>query len=167
MSTPSDVIMSPALGGITGGTSNGSTTVTVTTDSPAGYDLLLEAQNNPAMQSGVNSIPNHSIKLRLDYDFTITAGSAFGVHTSGTDASVAFLHNGLNGCGPLNGGYIDDVDKCWRGISSTTFSVASRPNANHPSGTATNLYFRVGVSAGAGVVDGLYTATTTLTALPL
>ena len=51
----SDVVMSPNLGGITGGTSNGSTTVTVTTDSLSGYSLTVEASTDPALKDGSNS----------------------------------------------------------------------------------------------------------------
>ncbi|MEM9336682.1 MAG: LamG domain-containing protein [Patescibacteria group bacterium] len=51
MTTPADVVMNPSLGGLTGGTSNGSTSVVVTTDSPSGYRLSIESENNPSMQS--------------------------------------------------------------------------------------------------------------------
>jgi hypothetical protein len=45
--------------------------------------------------------------------------------------------------------------------------VAQGSGSNHPSGATTTLNFRVGVGSGSGALDGLYTATTTLTALPL
>ena len=54
-----DVVLSPNLGGVSGGTSTGSTTFVVTTDSPAGYTATIEASSNPALQSGSNSIADY------------------------------------------------------------------------------------------------------------
>lgn len=170
MTDAADVVMDTDLPGITGGTSNGSTTVTVITDSPAGYSLTIRASGTPAMQkSGGASIADHSYKLRPDYNFTVGGtGATFGFRGSGVDIQTLYLNNGAGGCGPLEGGTIDTFDKCWIGFGGSTERVfASGSNANHPSGATTTAYFRVGINSGAGVESGIYIATTTLTALPL
>jgi hypothetical protein len=49
MTAAPNVTMSPALGGLTGGTANGSTSVVVLTDSPSGYQLTIAAESAPAL----------------------------------------------------------------------------------------------------------------------
>jgi hypothetical protein len=63
-----DVVMDPDLPGVTGGTANGSTTVTVVTDNPAGYRLIFQAESDPAMSSGPNTIANYDAGQEPDYD---------------------------------------------------------------------------------------------------
>lgn len=163
ISQPADVDMSPDIGGLTGGVSNGSTTFTVITDSPAGYAVTIESPNNPAMQSASSSIPDH-ITI-VTYDFTIPAlSAAFGYSVFSADAVDDFINDGGSSCGT---GFFNDAQQCWRGLETTPFTIVEGTGSNHPLGTETTLYFRVGVEAGAGVATGLYTATTTLTALPL
>ena len=161
MTAPGDVTLSPSLGGLTGGTSNGSTTVTVTTDSPAGYSLSIQAQNNPAMQSGSNTIVDHVTLISRNF-FTPVASARFGFSIFGVDTVSDFYSNGS-----LCGSGTNVALECWRGLQTTPYLVAQGSGANHPSGVNTTINFRVGVNAGAGVASGVYTATTTLTALPL
>lgn len=162
-----DVTMLPTLGGITGGTSNGSTTVTVTTDSPAGYSLSIEAEGNPAMQrAGGGSIPDYNgVGANPDTVFiTPTASSAFGFSPASVDIVQTFLTDGTANC---NVGSLSFSQVCWEGLSTTPIEISQGTGSNHPNGATTTIYFRVGVAANAGVIAGLYTATTTLTALPL
>lgn len=164
LTPPSDVTMSPDLQGITGGTSNGSTTVTVTTDSPAGYSLTIAAANNPAMQSGSNSIANYNQGADADYSFLVTSGLAsFGFSPSSVDVVQEFRDN-TSLCGV---GSSDTLLACWAGMTTAAIPISQGSGSNHPSGATTTIYFKVGVGSGAGVISGLYTATSTLTALPL
>src|SRR5690606_8226651 len=71
----SDVALSPSIPGVTGGTANGSTTVVVTTDSPSGYGLSIEAEGTPAMQKGSDFIADYAPE-GSDPDFTFTTGAA-------------------------------------------------------------------------------------------
>jgi hypothetical protein len=163
LSDPGDVTLEPDLPGITGGTANGSTTVTVITDSPSGYSLTIGAENSPAMRSGANSIADH-ITITT-YNFLVPAASArFGYSVFGNDTVAEFRHDGslCSGSGPTN-----TQEQCWRGLTTSGFSIAEGTGSNHPSGATTTVYFRIGITANAGVATGLYTATTTLTALPL
>ncbi|MEY2665429.1 MAG: hypothetical protein RLZZ480_534 [Candidatus Parcubacteria bacterium] len=164
LTAPADVILSPNLAGITGGTSNGSTTVTVTTDGPAGYSLLIASENNPAMRSGANTIDDYDEGADADYSFVVTSGTAdFGFSPSGVDIVPYFKDNGsLCGLGSL-----DTPLACWAGLLTSGVTIAEANGSNHPDGATTTMYFRVGVGSGANVISGVYTATTTLTALPL
>lgn len=164
MSSPTDVVLLPSLAGLTGGTSNGSTTVTVTTDSPSGYSLTIESANAPSMQNGPYSIPDYNQGADPDYSFAVTNGtSSFGFSPSSVDLVDAFRDNGSL----CNTGNQDTLQACWAGLSTSGTVVSQGIGANHPDGATTTVFFRVGVGSNAGVPPGLYTATTTLTALPL
>jgi hypothetical protein len=160
-----DIVMSPALPGITGGEANGSSTFTVVTDSPAGYNLTIQAANNPAMQRGDGpSINNYTPTSTADFAFSIPAASAeFGFTPQGADVVAAFLDNGTT-CGV---GTTDTAFACWAPILDTTTEIARGTAANQPAGATTSVLYRVGITNGAVVPEGQYTATTTVTALPL
>lgn len=159
-----NVVMSPDLPGLTGGTSNGSTTLTVTTDSPSGYQLTIAAENSPAMQSGAYSIADYNAGAEPDFSFLIAGSDAyFGFSPEGVDIVQAFLDDG----GVCNTSTLDTSLSCWDGLSTTDTVVASGVGANHPAGATTTLNFRVGIGSSAGVIAGVYIATTTVTALPL
>ena len=164
LSASGDVTMSPDLPGLTGGTSNGSTTVTVITDSPSGYRLTIEAENNPAMQSISSSIADYNAGADPDFSFLIGSTDAhFGYSPQGVDVVQDFLDDG----GTCNTGSLNTNLACWDGLSTSATSIAEGAGANHPSGATTTINFRVGLGSTAGVESGVYTATTTLTALPL
>jgi len=160
-----DVVLEPALGGLTGGTSTGSTTVVVMTDSPSGYELTISSQNAPAMQNDAEVIADYVPVAAPNTDFTFTTGSTnahFGFSPTGVDAVTRFRHSG-GVCG------IDDLSTaltCWDGLSTSQAVIATGP-ANQPNGATTTIYFQVGIGGSAPVVAGTYVATTTLTAIPL
>jgi len=164
MTAPTGVTLLPALAGLTGGTSNGSTTVTVTTDSPAGYSLILESQTDPAMQNGIYSINDYDEGIDADYSFAVTGGVAhLGFSPSGSDI-VQFFRDNTALCGL---GALDTALACWAGLTTIGTTISEGAGSNHPSGATTTVNFRVGIGSGANVVTGLYIATSTLTALPL
>lgn len=162
ISDATEVFLTPDIGGLSGGTSNGSTSVVVTTDSPSGYSLTITAANNPAMNSDTNSIANYP--PATTFLFNVNDGEAFfgftveGVHTGST-----FRDNGT----ACNIGLTVTPDRCWRGFTTGNILIARSGQPNHPSGSTTTVKFRVGVGQNAGVPSGLYTATSTMTALPL
>lgn len=165
ISASGDVNLSPQVTGLNGGTANGSTTVTVITDSPAGYSLTLKSSDNPAMRIGSSTIADYNEGADPDFSFAVSSGQAFfGFSPSSVDVTAAFSDNGSL----CNTGSLNTPQACWAGLSSTTGDVIALDNSpNHPSGATTTIYFRVGVGSGASIVAGTYTATTTLTALPL
>ncbi len=159
------VIMNPSIGGITGGVSNGSTSVSVLTDSPSGYSLTIEASDNPAMQSGVGTIADYIPVSSPDPDVTfITAptDAHFGFSPEGADIVSRFKDNGSF----CNLGTNDTPLTCWDGLSTSAITIAEGV-ANQPGGATTTVNFRVEVGNAAGVPAGVYVATTTLTATPL
>lgn len=164
MTAADNVVMDTSLPGITGGTSNGTTSVVVTTDSPSGYSLTIKAANSPAMQSGAYSIADYVQGTSSDFVFTTGSSDAhFGYTPSGAEISQYFKDDGAN-CGVGTG---DIPLTCWAGLSTAPFTIAQTTNANHPSGATTTLNFRVGLGGVNNIPAGLYIATTTLTALPL
>lgn len=164
LSIPPNVMMTPALPGITGGVANGSTSVRVLTDSAAGYLLTAQASNDPAMESASSSIQNYPTSGAPDFSFVNQNGEArFGFSPSGPDI-VSYYRDDGSVC---NSGTNDTSFACWGALTLTPQSIARSPSANHPAGATTTLHFRVGVGANAMVPPGTYTATTTLTAISL
>ncbi len=163
-----DVVMSPNIGGLTGGTANGSTSVSVLTDSPSGYQLTIQAETAPAMQmpSLLESISDYSpvSSPNADFVFNTSASDAhFGFSPEGPDIVNYFKDDGVSSCGS---GSFDTSLACWDGLSTSEVVIA-QGFSNQPIGATTTINFRVGVGANAGVIAGTYVATTTLTAIPL
>lgn len=164
LTAASSVLLSPSIPGISGGISNGSTTVTVTTDSPSGYTLTILASQNPAMQKGADTIANYTPAGAPDYTFvTNPADAHLGYSPSGVDIVARFKDNGVS----CNTGSGDTLLACWDGLSTSPVTVAQRTSPNQPLGSTTTVFFRVGVGGSVFKASGTYTATTTLTALPL
>ena len=161
----SSITMQPALvGAFSAGSSTGSTTVTVTTDSAAGYQLEIAASSSPAMQSSLDSIADYDPAGDPDFIFTTDTNDAhFGFSPEGDDIIDRFRDNGSTAC---NTGSSDTPERCWDGLDTTAALIAEGSGANHPGGTATVLRFQVGLGADARVTAGTYVATTTVTALP-
>lgn len=159
------VALSPSIPGVTGGTSNGSTTVTVITDSPSGYELTIEASQSPAMQKGGDTIADYVPAGDPDFSFSTGASdSHLGYTPEGVDVVQRFLDNGTDTC---NVGTNETALSCWDGLSTSAVPIASSNTANHPNGATTTVRFRVGIGGSVNQPPGTYTATTTLTALPL
>lgn len=161
-----DVSLTPNLPGISGGVSNGSTTVTVVTDNGPGYQLTIEAENDPAMQSAVGTIADYvPVGAVPDFNFATTSGQAsFSFSPEGVDVASRFLDDGIDTCGT---GSTDTSLSCWDGLDTTASIISQSSGPNQPAGATTTVRFRVGIGAGAGVLAGTYVATTTVTALPL
>jgi len=161
----SNVMMTPPIGGVTGGTANGSTTFSVVTDNPAGYTATIKASGTPAMQSPLDSIADYGpVGADPDFAFSVAAtATEFGFTVEGNDIDATFKDDG----GSCNTGLLDTPDACWTGLSTTEKSVASRISNNLPSGTQTTLKFRVTSGSSHVQTSGTYVATTTVTVLPL
>ena len=160
-----DVVMSPSIPGVTGGSAYGSTTVTVITDSPSGYALTIEAENSPAMQKGAETIADYVPGSSPTFGFTVNDGQAFfGYSPEGADITSRYKDNG----GTCNtGGLLDTSLACWDGFSGGAQTIATAFAPNHPDGATTTIQFQVGVGTQTNVDPGFYVATTTVTALPL
>jgi len=166
MTAPDAVQMSPNIPGVAGGFSNGSTTVTVTTDNPAGYQILISAEGDPALQQedGPATIADYSPVSASDYNFITLDSDAHMGYTVVSSHAVARFFNDESICGT---GSLNTGAHCWAGLSTAPTIIVSSSNSNHPSGTETKVLFRVGVGGSVLPAPGVYIATTTLTAIPL
>jgi hypothetical protein len=171
-STPaSNVILSPSLGGITGGTSNGGTQVIVMTNDHLGYSMTLTASSSLGMignASSTNYIPAYatSSSFAADFNFNVPTNKAyFGYTVEATTTSdlAQLFKNSGSVCGT---GSTDTVDACWVGATSTPLQIVNRNFQTPASGATTTLKFRVKIMPNPSPVipDDVYVATTTLTA---
>ncbi len=164
MTAPSPVTMTPSIVGITGGESNGSTTVTVTTDGAAGYELSIQADATPAMVKGSDSILDYTPVGVPDYTFTTNPDDAhFGYSPSGVDTVMRFKDNGIS----CNDNTQETLLACWDGLSLSEEVISRASSANTPDGATTTIYFKVGIGSSVVQPAGVYVATTTLTAIAL
>lgn len=166
LSVSGNVSLSPTIPGVSGGNAYGSTTVTVTTDSLSGYNLTIQAENSPAMQSSTNTIADY-VPAGSDPDFNFTVGSAdayFGFSPEGPDIVDRYKDDGVV-CNTPRGS--DTNDRCWDGLSTTPVTISSSPDSNHPNGTNTVIEFQVGIGGAVVQPVGVYIATTTVTATVL
>jgi hypothetical protein len=162
LTSPSDVTMDPAIGGVTGGTGNGQAVWTVTTDSPSGYTLAIKANTSPALQSDSYSFANYTpAGANPDYSWLIgSADSEFGFTPEGNDIVQEYRDDSST----CNTGADDTADKCWYGFSASDETIAQSFSANHPSGTTTTVKFRAESGSSHLQPEGTYQATITVTA---
>ena len=162
-----DVTLTPAIGGVTGGVANGSSTVIVTTDNLAGYELSIVASSSPAMQSNetLDTIANYTpVGVNPDFVFAVDATtSEFAFTPEGSDIAQRYLDDTAS-CGT---GSNDTTDACWDALTTSNTLIANRTSSNHPDGSTTTLKFRVEVGSSAAQVAGSYTATSTITVIAL
>lgn len=164
LSSASNVTLGPSIPGISGGTSNGFTTATVTTDGTAGYQLTIAGENSPAMQKGADTIADYVPVGDPDFTFqTDSTDAHFGYTPEGADVVQRFLDDGAD-CNTDSG---ETTLACWDGLSLTPEPIASAGDPNHPDGTPTTIRFRVGIGDSVVQVPGTYVATTTITAIAL
>lgn len=157
--------MSPAIGGITGGTGNGSAIWTVTTDNSIGYTLSIKASTSPALQSATSNFADYtpSGSATPDYSWSISSSdSEFGFTIEGADTASRFLDNGSNTC---NTGSTSGTDTCWYNLAISDLTIASSSSLNYPAGTATTVKFRAQSGTSHVQEDGTYSATITVTAI--
>lgn len=162
ISTPSDVSMSPAIGGISGGVGNGSTAWTVLTDNSAGYTLSIKASSSPALRSGSNNFLDYTLAFvnTPDYNWSVSGtDSEFGYTPEGNDIVQKYKDNGST----CNVGSFDTADKCWYNFLVSEEIIAQSFVSNHPSGIVTNVKFRAESGSSHLQVEGNYQAIITAT----
>jgi hypothetical protein len=160
-----DVTLLPAIPTAGGGVANGSTTIEVITDNSAGYELFIQASSSPALVSPLDSFADYTpLGMNPDFVFSVPAADAeFGFSPEGVDVADQFLDDGVN----CNVGASDTVDACWAPLETTDVLIAESSSANYPAGAETVLKFRAESGVSNVRTSGIYTATSTVTALPL
>jgi hypothetical protein len=167
-----DVLMSPAIQGITGGTSNGGTQVRVLTNDTNGYSMTLRASSSAGMigTNPANVIPYATTSSSSPaFAFSSStvppnkAAFAYSVEASSTqDLDPTFRDDGSS-CATGSG---DTADACWLHASTTDEVIINRSTSTPASGATTTLKFRTVVqpNPSPSLNEDTYTATTTLTA---
>jgi hypothetical protein len=170
---PGSVAMDNTIASITGGTSNGTSTFTVQSNSGTGYNVTLAFADDPAMQSTSTAdfIPDYIEDTPgvPDWGFGTEAsgGSAqFGFSVFGASAGVVadnFQDNGSNACG--SGGGSNTYGQCWSAGSTSAVTILESNAATTGGGDESSVLFRVHVPANPSpaVPAGGYVATATLT----
>lgn len=164
---PEDVTMDPAIPGLTGGTSNGSTTFAVSTNNPSGYTVDIQFADGEAMQyeSGSGFIPNFGGTIEFDFESNVAANAAaFGFSMDGPNVVSNLQSDGTSECG--SGG--SDPGSCWVLDSDASLgrTIVDSDSSTPSAGEAHDIYFRVHVNENPepSLELGFYTATATLTA---
>lgn len=170
--TAADVSMSPSLGGITGGTSNGTTTVIVYTNDTSGYTMTATASSSPAMQGDVttSSIADYTPAAAgiPDFAYSVPTSAEFGYTVSASttaDLALKFKDDGASCNSPTATLDTSGSASCWYGLSTTATSTIVRSTATSASGSTSSMTFKLTINAGTGVTEDTYKATTTLTAV--
>jgi hypothetical protein len=165
ISASANVSMTPELQAITGGTSNGTATINVKTDSLAGYNLKLNVSTTPALKSGSAEFPDYTEASppTPDYNWSIgAANSEFGFTPWGQDTVQKYRYIGTN-CNQSGG--TADENQCWDGFEgSTEIQIAQSSLSNHPSGTDTYVKYQGEIKSNGFQTPGNYAATVTATA---
>lgn len=162
-----NVTMSPAIGGVTGGTANGSTNFSVITDDMAGYSATIVASTSPALRSATSTFADYVPTSGPIPDYTYTnlpANSSFGFTTEGADIDTRYKYTGST-CNSTGG--TSSPGSCWDGLSTTPRTFVRRNSANQPGGTVSTILFRAVSGSNHIQMSGTYTATTTVTIIPL
>lgn len=170
ISSPSDVTLSPTIAGMTGGKGTGSATWTVTTNNLAGFAMSIKASTDPALKSAQgNSFADYTQAGTVP-DFTwdvAAADSEFGYtvepHTV-EDTVQAFKDDG-SVCGGT--GTANAADKCWKGLTTSDFTVISRSHETPQAGEAETVKFEAESGSSHYQVQGSYSAVVTVTAVTL
>ncbi len=167
--TANDVTMLPAIAGLSGGISSGTTTVAVSTNDVDGYNMTIQFADSIAMQyeSGAEYIPNYNDGGSADYTYSVLTGSSsFALAASSTSIVTELRNNGSGTCGA---GSFSNASRCWTMESNATtpFTLVNRATDTPAEGETTIIAFRVGVGANPDpeLPAGFYNATATLTAL--
>lgn len=152
ISQPSNLVM-PAIPGTGGGTSEGSTTWTVTGTALLGYTLEVSASSTPAMVSGAYNIPDYPATTPQTWSVASDA-AAFGFSAEGDDTSTSTWGTPSTG----NGKY--------RGFAGTSKILVAQGGILS-FGNPTTIYFKVQVGSAVLKPSGTYVATITATATSL
>lgn len=165
------VSMSPAISGISGGTGDGSATMTVITNNTNGFSMAVKADYSPAMTlGGANSaVPSFADYTKAgtppDFAWSVAAAdSEFGFTVepeTPANAVAAFLDNGTDTCGI---GAAQTVNACWAPFTTTDYTVINRSAPTDNGGEAEVLKFKAQSGANHFQQQGTYTATITVTA---
>jgi hypothetical protein len=172
VASTSDVVMTPNLQSLTGGTSLGTTTVVIRTNDFQGYNLTIHFSSTTAMaRNGGGGVIEDYVATSTP-DFSYNTGQVFGqlayrvTGAQPADVDPTFRDNGSSAC---NTGSSNTYGACWMGpeTAGNAETIINRASSTPGGGSTTTLNFRVTIPANPNptIPDGVYVATSTLTAL--
>ena len=163
------MVMLPAIPGLTGGTGNASTSVSIITNNIQGYSVTIQATTTGA-SDGAMTGDNTSGYFT---DYAATTAESWSDTTSGQASQFGFgVTNGSLSSANGASGYAScaTVESCWSKAPTTSPKTIVSVNTNTQGGGDTfYLKFRAHIPANSdpAVPEDWYTATTTLTATQL
>lgn len=174
--TASDVSMSPAIAGLTGGTANGSTSFVILSNSASGHTVDITFSSSTAMNGNTTTgyINNYTPSSAGVPDYTFGIGGsgtpgefAYSVTASETPTTAGIDQSFLNNGSACNTGSNSTAGNCWLNPSTTAERIITRTSITSYGTATTTIAFRVSLPANPSpVVPGdTYTATATLTAV--
>jgi hypothetical protein len=167
ISAPANVIMSPAIAGMTGGTANGSATWTVKTNNAAGFIMKIKASTSPALTASGGSFADYTQASTGIPDFSWSidnAASEFGYTVEPSivaDTTTLFKDDGNN----CNTGSLNTTDKCWAAFNTTDATILNRSTTTTSAGEDAIVKLRAQSGPSHHQIQGDYQATVTVTAL--
>lgn len=175
LTAPSNITMSPAIAGLTGGAATGSTQVVIYTNNNTGYTMTITASGSPSMRADTTggfindytpasagvpdfSFVNNSSAQPAEFGFTVSASTT-------ADLAQKFKDNGSTcntGATDTNG-----TNSCWTFASTTATSTIVTTAQTGASGSTSTILFHTNVPASPNpaLAEDNYVATTTLTAV--
>ncbi len=169
-----NVTMTGSINGVTGGTSNGTTSVKVTTNNSNGYTMSIAFATNTTPNAMLGDV---SLSESI-HDYPASSSEpTYGFYTASTSAVFAYTATADNtsdvdqsfqdnGAGLCNTPGSSNPGVCWMEPSQSSFQIINRGSAA-VSGATSTINFRVYVpnAPSPALVTDVYTATATLTAL--
>lgn len=166
LTTPGNVVLFPAIPGLTGGAATNISYTHVMTNNNIGYTLQINASTTPAMQ-------HNATNTYYFNDYSINGGvpslvwnidqgtSAFGFTPEGADVIKKYRDNGIN-CNSEDGN--SNLEKCWGPLSQNLETIAQTALSNYPEGSTTTIRFKAENGNQHLQVAGTYQAQITITA---
>lgn len=141
MTVPSSVVLSPNIGGLTGGTADGQANILVSTNGSSGYSLYINSNTNPALQSPSSSFSNLITTGEVpNFAWEIPATtSAFGFTPEGADIISKYKDNGSS-CNQVAGS--DTTYRCWDLFSTVFTQISQSGTPNYPALSTTTVNLR-------------------------
>lgn len=171
-SSPSDIILTPAFGGVTGGLASGSAAWTIICDGAAGFDIKIKASSDPAMKNDDTYYFDDYTPIAAgspDYDWNSPSSTSaeFGFTVepeTAADTASLFTDNNSDSCGV--GGSTNTSDKCWFDFNGTNnIDIVHRTTRTDSDGENETVKFRAESNA-KFLKEGYYDATIIITVVP-
>jgi len=156
--------LSPAIAGLTGGTGNASTSVSIITNNVEGYTVTFQATS-----VGDSAMTGDTAGGKFG-DYAATTAETWSSNSSGQASQYGFgLTNGTlsSANGATGYGTCATVEACWaKAVTTTPKTIVSVTADTSAAGDSFYVKFRAHIPANANpaVPEDWYTATSTLTA---